>query len=163
MKLVFLSGCLLLLAGLSSCGWQLRGLSNNLSPQGSEERLKALQLTIGNTKGPLADALQEQMMRMKIALNESAKVVLVIEKEQVDKRPLALSDTGVTAQYQLIYTVHYHYQSEQGEALTPKRKVTSWRTYDFDAQLIVSKSLEEAGLLQEMREELSQRILGSTP
>ena len=141
---------------LSACGWQLRGFTGKARHSQPER----LHLVVEDSKAPLAKSIKQQMVRMKIADTVNAKLALVIEKEEVDRRPLAVTDTGVTAQYQLIYTVHYHYEDKAAEFALPSRKVVSWRSYDFDAQLIVSKAQEELALLDEMREELSQRILG---
>lgn len=141
---------------LSACGWQLRGVTGKAKHQQPEQ----LHLIVQDGKTPLTKSIKQQMVRLKIADTAKAKLALIIDKEKVDRRPLAVSDTGVTAQYQLIYTVHYHYEDKASKFALPGRKVVSWRSYDFDPQLIVAKAQEELALLDEMREELAQRILG---
>ncbi len=154
MKNIIAIGALTLL--LSACGWQLRGVTGKAKHQQPEQ----LHLIVQDGKTPLAQSIKSQMVRMKIADTAKAKLALIIDKEEVDRRPLAVNDNGVTAQYQLIYTVHYHYEDKAAQFALPGRKVVSWRSYDFDPQLIVSKAQEEQALLDEMREELAQRILG---
>jgi len=75
-----------------------------------------------------------------------------------------VTETGVTAQYQITLTVNYHYKKRSGDTTTtviPSRKLMAWRSYDFDAKLIVAKNQEEQALLEEMRQELAYRILAA--
>ncbi len=111
----------------------------------------------------LAQTMQLILRSKKVNLSNDAPVVLVLETERLDKRPLAVTETGVTAQYQLTLIVRYRYKTKMGEELLPSRRITSWRSYDFDANLIVAKTQEEQALVEEMREELAYRILDSLP
>lgn len=111
----------------------------------------------------LAQTMELVLRSKNVELTAEAPLILVLESERLDKRPLAVSDTGVTAQYQLTLIVRYHYKTRDGEEALASRRITSWRSYDFNAQLIVAKTQEEQSLVNEMREELAYRILDSLP
>lgn len=76
----------------------------------------------------------------------------------VEKKDLALTETGVTAQYQLILTIYFHIKDNETTLVAPTQ-ISSWRSYDFDAKQIAAKAQEEQALLKEMREELVTRML----
>lgn len=156
--------CLLgLVLVTTACGWQLRGTSPAADGSKAEtvELPDQLRLVMWERNSKMAQTLSQILRSKNIQISDQAPTTLVVESEDVDKRPLAVTDTGVTAQYQLVLTVRYHYESGSGPAKqkTESRKVMSWRSYDFDAQLIVAKNQEEQALLAEMREELGYRML----
>jgi Rare lipoprotein B len=115
----------------------------------------------------MGQSLKKLLREKNIEISSQAPLSLIIEVEDFDKRPLAVTDTGVTAQYQLTLSVLYRYQANldntSDEDITPSKKILSWRNYDFDAKLVVAKNQEEKALLEEMREELSLRILDTLP
>lgn len=155
---------------ISACGWQLRGMQSTGSTAGQIPQTLGLQVMTHNSK--MAQEIQKILRGKEVVISNDAPLTLVLNNENLDKRPLSVTDTGVTAQYQLTLTVHYHFQKQTGsdadrsnqetEQLAP-RTVTSWRNYDFDAKLIVAKTQEEQSLLKEMREELAHRILSDLP
>jgi len=165
-----LSTLLLVMLFLGACGWQLRGVDHSKPQNGAPRSATTpaqLHMIMWQRNSKMAQTLQGVIRSQNIQLTASAATTLVIEEESIDKRPLAVTDTGVTAQYQLILNVRYHYKTNsdaKDEKITlASRKLMSWRSYDFDAKLIVAKNQEEQALLQEMREELSLRILDSLP
>lgn len=151
---------------VSACGWQLRGAQTNSDNAPSADLPSSiyLQARIHNSK--MSKVLQDILSSKDIQLTADAPLSLILDEETLDKRPLSVTQTGVTAQYQLTLTVRYHYQSHDGTNKLiehTNRKVISWRSYDFDAKLIVAKNQEEQSLLQEMRKELAYRILSDVP
>ncbi|WP_185234900.1 LPS-assembly lipoprotein LptE [Teredinibacter franksiae] len=155
----------ILILSITACGWQLRGLENgvkNLAPLPSQ-----LDLQLYQRNSKMGQSLKKLLREKNIEISSQAPLSLIIEVEDFDKRPLAVTDTGVTAQYQLTLSVLYRYQANLGntsdEDITPSKKILSWRNYDFDAKLVVAKNQEEKALLEEMREELSLRILDTLP
>jgi len=155
----------ILILSITACGWQLRGLENgvkNLAPLPSQ-----LDLQLYQRNSKMGQSLKKLLREKNIEISSQAPLSLIIEVEDFDKRPLAVTDTGVTAQYQLTLSVLYRYQANldntSDEDITPSKKILSWRNYDFDAKLVVAKNQEEKALLEEMREELSLRILDTLP
>ncbi|WP_236074798.1 LPS-assembly lipoprotein LptE [Teredinibacter purpureus] len=153
-------GLILLLA---SCGWQLRGANSSLADARSGPLPPQLNVVVQSRNSKIAPVLTRILRNNNVEQIRTAPMTLVIEDEQLDKRPLSVTDTGVTAQYQLTLTLRYHYQtssgSEGGDIRMASKKAISWRSYDFDPSLIVAKNQEEQALLVEMREELAYRIL----
>ncbi|WP_075188230.1 LPS assembly lipoprotein LptE [Teredinibacter haidensis] len=162
-RLVLLLGLVL----LTACGWQLRGTDSSLSDARSGTLPGQLHVIVQERNSKVAPVLYNVLRSKNVERTSEAPMILVIEEERLDKRPLSVTDTGVTAQYQLILSVYYHYKTNSGgdggEITQSSRKAMSWRSYDFDAKLIVAKNQEEQSLLQEMREELAFRILDSQP
>ncbi|WP_188150446.1 LPS assembly lipoprotein LptE [Teredinibacter waterburyi] len=170
-KLLRLAAFSLALVLLASCGWHLRGIDSNApatieTAQASSNRSlpQDMHLVMWERGSRMAQTLKTILRNKNVALTSSAASTLVLESETVDKRPLAVTETGVTAQYQITLTVNYHYKKRSGDTTTtviPSRKLMAWRSYDFDAKLIVAKNQEEQALLEEMRQELAYRILAA--
>jgi len=160
-RLLLCASALCLIALQYGCGWQLRGTQPGAASGRAAlpTELHILQL---ERSSRMTKSLHKVLRQKNIALSPEASTVLVIERENFDKRPLAVNESGVAAQYQLTLTVRYHYQLQDG-ITTDSRSVRSWRSYDFDAQLIVAKQQEEQALIDEMEEELAYRILDGLP
>lgn len=150
--------CLLL---LTACGWQLRGVGSS-SSYFSKSRIAAgnaeLDINFVQRNVELRSVFNKILKQSKIELTDSAPVTLVIDHENLDRRALAVTDTGVTAQYQLVLTIYFGYV---GDLVVEPMQVSTWRNYDFDPKLISAKSQEEQALITEMREELAVRILAA--
>lgn len=153
-----ITACLVL---LTACGWQLRGVGSN-SGYFSKSRIAAgnaeLDIDFVQRNVELRSIFNKILKQSKIELTDRARVTLVIDHENLDRRALAVTDTGVTAQYQLVLTIRFGYV---GELKTETTQVSTWRNYDFDPKLISAKSQEEQALITEMREELVVRILAA--
>lgn len=120
----------------------------------SEIRLVMLERNHG-----LASALQRVAWENKQNFSDNGRSWLIIEKEKLEKRPLTVTETGIAAQYQLILTITFSQKNSNGDIVLEPQQIVSWRSYDFDAKLIVAKAQEEEALIVEMREELSRRML----
>lgn len=157
-----LTTVLLLITLTSACGWQLRGLHSASSSTPLPDQVK---LVTTEPNSSMARTLRRILTSKNIAVAADAPLALVLEEEILDKRPLSVTETGVTAQYQLVLTVRYRYKNASASnPLTSERlELSSWRSYDFDAKLIVAKNQEEQALLEEMREELAWRMLDGVP
>lgn len=156
--LIVIAICLPLLC---ACGWQLRGVGANagyFSKAGVSAGHAKLDIDSVDRNVELRSVFNKILKQTGIELAESAPVTLVIHEEKLERRPLAVTDTGVTAQYQLVLNIRFSYQ---GEVLVEPTLVTSWRNYDFDPKMISAKSQEEQALITEMRQELAVRILAA--
>lgn len=148
---------------ISSCGWQLRGAGSagNGSALPGELHVKARE-----PNSAMARTLRRILTNKNVRQSSDAPLALVLQEAHLDKRPLSVSETGVTAQYQLILTIRYVYQrtfADNRLFSSEPQQVSSWRSYDFDPKIIVAKNQEEQALLEEMREELAWRILDAVP
>jgi len=152
---------LLLMALLSvptACGWQLRGYEKF---EGTGERkMERLHLRTTSDNRLFQAALKRQLKDMSIALDPNAEYTLVLGTAKTERRPLSYGGTGIPVQYQLIMTIEYAYSNTKQSALF-NRSLIARRQYDFDIELVVAKNEEEQQLLQEMREELTSRIIAS--
>ena len=136
--------------------------SQQPTPTASNQTQKTtggVRLVMKNRNHGLTTALNRVAWENKIEFSDSGRTWLVIGKEKLEKRPLTVTETGVAAQYQLILTITFSQQRADGTLITPPQQIVSWRSYDFDAQLIVAKAQEEESLIVEMREELARRML----
>ncbi|WP_018276923.1 LPS assembly lipoprotein LptE [Teredinibacter turnerae] len=148
---------------LSACGWQLRGVN----PHSTSTALPGeLHVLAREPNSAMARTLRRILTSKNIHPTSAAALTLELDDVRLEKRPLSVSETGVTAQYQLVLTVRYHY-SQGAASAQPLRsavqEVSSWRTYDFDPKIIVAKNQEEQALREEMREELAWRMLDAVP
>lgn len=143
---------------LSSCGWQLRGYQHY--KEFGEQRIAKVHLRTTSGNREFQAILKRQLTDLSIALDSSAKVKLVLHEESMERRPLSYSSTGVTRQYQLIMSIRFEHSMPESTSLTEKTFIAR-RQYDFEPELVVAKSEEERVLLEEMRNELSSRIIAS--
>lgn len=158
------SATLFILAALclNGCGWQVRGSQQALSETPLSESGLSIQFLQRNPA--LTQVVHNTARSNHIEISSKAHTKLIIERERLEKQPLALTETGVAAQYQLILTLYFHVKNSE-TTLVPPTQISSWRSYDFDAKQIAAKSQEEQALLKEMRQELVNRMLltiGST-
>jgi len=179
-----------LLILLGNCGWHLRGLqAPTVADENREEAIVSQQeegsrpanspaepnrkktsgsktqasvkLVLKQRNNALTTAIKRTAWENNYAFSETGTKYLLIENESLEKRPLSVTETGIAAQYQLILTISFSQRNANGDFVLPTQKMVSWRSYDFDAKLIIAKSQEEEALIAEMREELAQRIISA--
>lgn len=160
----FLRGRLILTASLflliSACGWQLRGAQHATKPESTADTHSGgVRLALNHRNQALTTVIKRVAWDNNYSFDNDANTLLLIENEKIEKRPLTVTETGVAAQYQLVLTITFSQKKSNGEFLIKPQRISSWRSYDFDAKLIVAKSQEEKALIIEMREELAQRII----
>ena len=143
---------------MASCGWQLRGYQQY--KEFGEQRIAEVHLrtTAGNRE--FQAVLKRQLADLSIELKPTAKAKLVLHEETMERRPLSYGSTGIPVQYQLIMSIRFEHSLPDNTRLTEKTFIAR-RQYDFDTALVVAKSEEERVLLEEMRNELSTRIIAS--
>ncbi len=145
---------------LSGCGWQLRGIEalqqKNILTQVTPITLN---LNLVKRNPELLQIFNNINSLNNIHFDNSARHTLTVHTVDIDKRHLAVTETGVAAQFLL--TVTLSYSVSVNTAKTPARQytLTSRRDYDFDATQIVAKKQEEQALISELYEELAQQTL----
>ena len=145
---------------LSSCGWQLRG-SNSSYLVSDSTSLTSLQLIADQKLVEIKKILADRCDDIGITLSSDSTARLTLQTEKVERRPLSYSSTGIPLQYQITMSVRYRFRPQISENYVEERTLVVRRNYDFDTELIVAKDEEERQLLDEMRQELSSRILAN--
>lgn len=153
LKIVAILSCLL----ITACGWQLRGYDQYLK-EGDQmiDRLN-VSSTIDNRLFQLS--LQQMLRDRGIEITSDAPLTITLLEENTISRPLSYSSTGIPIQYQLIMSIRYRVSKGSDANYIEENHLIARRQYDFDTALIVAKREEENKLLEEMRDELSARIL----
>lgn len=164
--------CALIVVCASGCGWQLRGFDElkqdvfSGSGAARDTEPTALKLVIEQRNPGLLTEVHQLARASNIQLDDEANRSLIIHREINDRRPLALTDTGVAAQFQLTLTIEYslvnQLKKNSDESLNAnelRQAVSVRRSFDFDATQIIAKTQEERALLSEMRSQLLQQIL----
>lgn len=149
-----LAGALLL--ALEACGFGLRGGDTEAmaepglvyidSPPRYQELVLLLEQTFTADNQTLVGHARQ------------ADRIVHIEDENIERRVLALTDTGQPAEYQLRYSLTYRITDAEGRALVNPQNIVLLRDYGFDPSRLLSQSAEEAALLDEMRQETADII-----
>ena len=102
-------------AGLSACGWQLRGMSSGQYPA-------QLQLASPDRYAPLIASLGQAMSQRQVASADDAPLRLEVEPEQLTKRTVAVTAIGSTAQYELSQSAAWRLYQRNGQNQTLLRE-----------------------------------------
>jgi LPS-assembly lipoprotein len=145
------SGLLLLIAALSSCGFQLR--------QPSPVSFKTVHL-IGNTQitSALKKSLKEQNIRL-VETAEEAELQVDLIHDENEKRILSLSGTGVVREYELYYRVQYRTKTSDEPTWGLPLVMESRRDYTYNDSNLLAKLTEEKRLTQTMRTDVLNGIM----
>lgn len=146
-----------LVAGLSACGWQLRGMNSGQYPA-------QLQLASPDRYAPLIASLGQAMGQRQVASADDAPLRLEVEPEQLSKRTVAVTAIGSAAQYELTLSAAWrlYQRSGQTQALLREGIAKSGRVFDFQPGNNLGKTEEETTLMAEMRREIAHSILAQT-
>ncbi|HEY7774188.1 MAG TPA: LPS assembly lipoprotein LptE [Marinagarivorans sp.] len=144
-----MSLCLCL--SLASCGWQLRGFNKGQLPQ-------QLALSTADPYAPIARQLQQTLVRRGVQITPNAPLTLWLDKEDLDKRTVAVTSIGAAAQYELHLNIDFSY-TPKGTIPPFPTTLSAQRVFDFTPGTNLAKAEEEQTLIKEMRQELINRIL----
>ncbi len=141
-----------LLAGLTSCGFQLRGAAslafNSIFIQGST-------LTISKN---LVKSLKTNGIEV-LNTDENADVLLELLGEESEKRILSLSGRGLVNEFELYYRVHYRTR-EAGAALwSPVQTIESRRDFSYSDANLLAKQGEEKQLNENMQADVLSNLI----
>jgi LPS-assembly lipoprotein len=145
------SGLMLLIAALSSCGFQLR--------QPNPVSFKTVQLS-GNTQitSALKKSLKEQNIQL-VETAEEAELQVELMHEENEKRILSLSGTGVVREYELYYRVQYRTKASDEPTWGLPLVMESRRDYTYNDSNLLAKLAEEKRLTQTMRTDVLNGIM----
>lgn len=152
----------LLCANTIACGFALRG------SQALPEELSDVAIKASTQFAPLARTLKERLpvyqlngalidSSTQISSSPNATVIISMQPENLERRLLSMFSSGQVAEYELIYTIEY-------QVAFPEREVVSHtlivaREYQEDPDRILAKSRELDIVIQEMRDEIADRMI----
>jgi len=145
---------IILVAGLSSCGFQLRG---ELSIPAA---YNALQLNAPNG-GITAQLVQQQLIQSGITLQASdpgRALHLSIRNEQLEQRSLAIREQE-TKVYEMLLSISYQLTDAEHKPLTPLNTIQASHSYNYDSQQVLSSVHEENIFQKELARQLADRII----
>ena len=140
---------LLLTAGVSACGFHLRGAVE------VPAALKETRIVGVAEFAPLSLQLKKVLTSAgSTVLPATAKTAstISIRNELYDRRVLSVDAQGRVAEYELIYSFDFNVSDETGALLVPSQKITLTRDYRFDPNNVLAKDAEEAQIRKDMIE-----------
>lgn len=149
---LFVSTLLLMSMLLTSCGFELRGVSS-LS-------FKALNLQ-GATLS-ISRELKRNIKANDITLTGSeteADLVVKLINESSSKRIQSLSGTGVVREFELYYQVNFSTREPSNPEWGPVQTVQLRRDYSYNDDAILGKADEEARLNEDMHTDAVREII----
>lgn len=151
-KLSLISLLVLLLAILSACGFQLRGMADiafkSINIQGSTLSIsRDLTRLIKNNGVKIAEKADD------------ADLLLELMGETNEKRILSLSGGGLVREYEIGYQVHFRTRLHSNPTWSQVQNVQMRRDYSYDDKLLLGKAEEEARLVADMRTDAMHEIM----
>jgi LPS-assembly lipoprotein len=144
-------GWLVLLAALSSCGFQLR--------QPAPITFKTMFISGNSTiSTPLRKALTEQGIKL-VESAEDAELQLELLKEENEQRILSLSGTGVVREYELYYRVQYRTKIAGEPTWGLPLVMEGRRDYTYNDANLLAKQTEQKLLTDSMQTDVLNGIL----
>jgi LPS-assembly lipoprotein len=144
-------GWLVLVAALTSCGFQLR--------QPSPIAFKTMFISGSSTiSKPLRKALTEQGIKL-VESAEDAELQLELLKEENEQRILSLSGTGVVREYELYYRVQYRTKAAGEPVWGLPLVMEGRRDYTYNDANLLAKQQEQKLLTESMQTDVLNGIL----
>lgn len=147
-----LAGLALLATLLSACGFQLRG--NFHVPS----FLTAVDLRVPAGSQSLATELRLALERKDIAAN-GGDMELEVVSEQLNRQAASVDSRARAAEYILVYTVEFRFNSFDRRRIGPLETLILRRSYQYSDINVVGKNTEEETLLSELRADAAQQIV----
>ena len=142
----------LLLAAITACGFQLRGVANlsfkSLHIQGKK-------LTISRD---LAQNFKTNGIKVLDSV-EGAELVLDLVSERNEKRILSLSGGGLVREFELLYTASFRTRGADSPLFSPVQSVQLRRDFSYNDNALLGKAEEEERLNNDMRKDAAREIL----
>jgi len=152
---IFYIFVLLLITGLTACGFQLRGqvkVPGHMQPLYIQSGANAI----------LTRELRNSLLEAGVQLTDNvdqAKTVLRVYREEMYRRILSVGNQATARQYESVYELSYKMILPKGKVLIPESQILLRRDYSFDEKITLGKEREEHNLQQEMQLQAVQTIL----
>jgi LPS-assembly lipoprotein len=155
LRLTLLALGLMLLMGLTACGFQLRGQYNvpfnSIGLRGLE-------------KSDMYRTMQLQLQILDVQVNPSSSTLppplqLSLVGEQRERSIVTFSASGRAREVRLTYTLTYHVTDPQGDYQIATSKLTQFREITYSDDQILGKEAEENRLVAEMQRDIARQII----
>lgn len=153
----FLVACTLC-ATLAACGFQLRGVGNNLTV--IPDDWKKMALSTPNPNGELSRDVVNRFTANGVEWidRKDARYILNLSNERFTQRNLSLNSEARAAEFELTLSAEFSVRDDNGEVMQPTT-ASVVKTMENDPRNVTGKSEEIRLLRGEMRVELAQQIL----
>lgn len=152
-------GLIMLTLCLCHCGYHLRGMAS-LPPSFQE-----IYITAPNEARNLKAVLEEELesYRVQICKKQSqAHFEIIIDSMNFTSQVSNISSSTTPRQYQLIYTVYYHFVDTAGQqTIIPNGKLTATRLVTMNNERLLGSNYEQDFFLQEMQEEIARQMIST--
>jgi len=146
---------MLLLLGLTGCGFHLQG--RMLLP----EPLRRIHIESADAQTDFVQALRESLVASGASLTDlpgPAAATLDVSRDSVSERVLTVSKRNIATDYELTYEVEVSVRGAGRELMAPETLTLS-RVYSFDEKQLLAKDREKAVLLDALAREMAGVVL----
>jgi len=147
--------CVVLLATLGGCGFQLRDAAG-LPPQMAQTEL--ISDDEYSTLGRQVRFLLERS-GVQFVVGEQATAVLEIPENQVLTEVLTIADNARVREYRITHTVRFRLTDAQGQELIGWQTLRQAREISFDEQKILAASREQEYLKEDLADTLARLLV----
>lgn len=144
----------LLLSLLAGCGWQLRGASTaSLDERALHVRSQA--------QVPELEALVARNLRLagaRVVPADAAEATLVLLDEQLQRRPVSVSENAQVQEYELNYQLRYSLE-RVGAPVEEAQSVSVSQVFRNDANNVLSVQSQETEVTAQLRQDAIRLLL----
>ena len=144
--------CMLLIASLVSCGFQLRGAA---SLAFSSIFIQGNTLIISKN---LIKSLKTNGVEV-LNSSEKADILLELVGEENEKRILSLSGSGLVNEFELFYRVHYRTKKADAELWSQVQTIEARRDFSYSDANLLAKQGEEKRLNENMQADVLSNLI----
>ena len=147
---------LLLLVGLTACGFHLRGQLE------LPEAMAATYIESAGVNADLVKRLRNSLQNngAQVTTNRSeATAILRLLNDSADRRVLSVGGGRKVRELELHYAVRFELVELGGDHLVAPQQVELFRDYTYDENDILGKQGEEANIREDMIREAANRVL----
>lgn len=156
-RMIKSTGLLMLALCLCQCGYHLRGMAS-LPPAFHE-----IYIIAPNEARDLKAALELELesYHVQVCKNQNlAHFEIVIDSINFANHVSNISSSTTPRQYQLIYTVYYHFvDTSQQQTIIPNGKLTATRLVTMNNERLLGSNYEQDFFLKEMQEEIARQMI----
>ncbi len=152
-------GILLLVLCLSQCGFHLRGMAP-LPPSFQKVYIQAPK-EAHFLENELIRNLESYHVQV-CDTSHNSYFQIIIDSVDFQKQVSNISSSTTPRQFQLIYTVNYHFiDTSQNHDIIPNGKLTATRLVTMNNERLLGSNYEQDFFIKEMQEELARQMLST--
>jgi LPS-assembly lipoprotein len=152
-------GIVVLTICLSQCGFHLRGMAP-LPPS-----FQKVLITAPREAHFLENELKRNLEAYHVMICDKSNdsfFQIVIDKLEFQKQVSNISSSTTPRQYQLIYTVQFHFiDTAQNHDMIPNGQITSSRLVTMNNERLLGSTYEQDFFMKEMQEDLAKQMLSN--